>query len=233
MKVQLFHHVVDLPNSEQILLEQIERIKKSKFLDLDSLYHICINGDLSKFNDLIVELKNFKNIKFVQLRNDCTEFEFPTLTYIKEIVDNEQQESYVGYIHMKGSSQVHSVEVQDWRKLLEYFIIDKHLQCINELGNGIDIVGVNFIDAHIGKHFSGNFWWARSKYLKTLPHLPLPRSIDKGKKSPFTNQIYTDSNWRYDHEKWITSGSYKHKELFNSRINHYTTRFPSTFYHHL
>jgi hypothetical protein len=64
-----------------------------------------------------------------------------------------------------------------------YFLVEEYKNCISILDEKYDTVGCDYsidLDQRIFNgyhpyppppHYSGNFWWANSNYLKTLPKL--------------------------------------------------------------
>jgi hypothetical protein len=77
------------------------------------------------------------------------------------------------YTHTKGLRWFNTVQesfVIDWIKLLIYWNIEQWELAVKSLENH-DVYGCNYIINYQGnpKHYSGNFWWATSKYIKTLP----------------------------------------------------------------
>lgn len=54
------------------------------------------------------------------------------------------------------------------RKNLDYFILEKYRLCLYWLERGYDVVGVA-LSLYPTLHFSGNFWWSKSKHLDKLP----------------------------------------------------------------
>lgn len=93
------------------------------------------------------------------------------------------QPSKIWYIHTKGASNVPGtrsehhgentpqviVNVDSWRKYMEYFIIEKHENCIAALDE-YDVCGVEY-RLYRKPHFVGNFWWANSEYIKKLENI--------------------------------------------------------------
>ena len=60
------------------------------------------------------------------------------------------------------------------------------------------------------KHFSGNFWWAKTQYVSKLPSL-----IEK--------TVNVNPN---DAEFWLCQNNPSVYELHNSKINHYIDIYP-------
>jgi hypothetical protein len=89
---------------------------------------------------------------------------------------------------------------QYWREYLEWGVIENYKNCLDSLEYS-DLAGVNFYNTP-SPHFSGSFFWATSKYIKTLP--------DPSTKEWWYNlQKYTKSDWlrtaddRFRDEMWV------------------------------
>jgi hypothetical protein len=231
MKKYLIHHLADLQNAEIIFGEQVSRLIKSGILR-DTEYHVCINGKSDRFQPYLKLLNQLYQISIINIAEDCSQYEYPTLKYLELKVSMLNEPAAIGYIHLKGLINQGMIQVINWRHLMEFFIIDNYKHCIKWLTRDIDIVGCNWtVDTWMKPHFSGNFWWAKSEYIKTLPKLPVPKDCIVGSTSPFTGHIYDNIKcFRYDHENWITSGNYKVKNMYSSGINHYYDCWPEERY---
>lgn len=75
--------------------------------------------------------------------------------------------SKIWYIHTKAARhQKNKFEAlcgDSWRNYMQYFIIERHEDCIQALNNH-DVAGIEW---HFD-HFAGNFWWATSNYIKRI-----------------------------------------------------------------
>lgn len=81
------------------------------------------------------------------------------------------------YIHGKGvTAFTRHLKNQDvgtfrnyfyWRKYLEWAVLEHWRDCVQALEAGADIAGCNF-NRDPWPHFSGNIWWASSRYIHTL-----------------------------------------------------------------
>jgi hypothetical protein len=179
-KAVCFINFVNINNGLDIITDQINYIKKTGLYDkLDYIFIIAL-GKQVKFTFL-----DYK-IKLIYSSSKCSKNEYPVLKFIKLISDNLYFNIKILYIHVKGVMQKpHSYE---WRKYLEYFLIEKHDLCLKMLDN-YHCVGVNqqyyFDDINKYKnHFSGNFWWVNSSYIKNICHV-------------------TKSEDRYVYEHWL------------------------------
>jgi hypothetical protein len=132
-------------------------------------------------------------------------FEIPTINLIRTFCEYNPN-CKILYLHTKGISFPYNQNIIDWRNMMLYFLINKSETCL-QLLNNYDTVGCNYMDfPH--KHYSGNFWWGTSDYIKLLRQIP-------------------DGSVRHDAEWWLLSNnSVKKYELHNSKVNHYHAPYP-------
>lgn len=150
--------------------------------------------------------------------------ETDTLKWVKNY-SIENPDDYILYFHTKGISKQNNA-TEDWRRYMEYFVVENWKDCIVKLDEGYDCCGVMWnskTPQGIHPHFSGTFWWATAKYINTLQ-----------------DNFLNDSN-RYFREYWIGSNqNVKQYEFHNSGLNsfeslkktggHYTLRYPRNNY---
>lgn len=101
------------------------------------------------------------------------EYERPTLLHMKNSSFIDPPDTKYFYLHTKGlrwfgTSQ--EIFIIDWIKLLLYWNIEKYKDAILKL-DSYDTYGCNYYenDGHNPSHYSGNFFWTKSSYLKLLP----------------------------------------------------------------
>ena len=202
-------------------------------------------------------------VTFFQYSVDITRYEVPTLQamhYFSKLsrdlrvqsgIDGDSQ---VLYLHTKGVSYLEDhPEIRDWRDYMLYFLVERWGNATATLAaaDAIDptsVVGVYLrpclcADPFGGRQVSlgsycwcyiGNYWWASSNYLASLPTLSIER------------------NDKYDCEKWVTAGYHRHPEshqfnpktynetavlraeglvsLHTSGIDHYVNTYPRELY---
>ena len=190
------------------------------------LHICCINNWENIVNNIILVLKNYnlydklkeiravilgnkgnytfdKKIKIVYESNNKRLYERKILTILYE--DSIKEDFTVLYLHSKGVKWNNKNKyVNDWVKYLLYFNIKYHEEILNKLVN-YDVVGVNLSLENV-IHFSGNFWWSKSSYIKTLN-----KDIMKEYCGP---------------EYWITQKTDgKFLSIWNSNINHYRNKY--------
>ena len=170
--VVCFIHVCNIdfngePKGINIFNDQINYLKESGLYDkLDYIFVTLLGKNVLLTHDY--------KIKVIYYSENQNEMEFPSIQRIKYFADNISKKIKILYIHTKGvTNKDHSYE---WRKYLEYFLIEKNSLCLNALDH-YKCVGVNhqyyYDENKYRNHFSGNFWWANSDYIKTLPLLEI------------------------------------------------------------
>jgi hypothetical protein len=200
MNTYIYFHVCCLNTWKDIFKQLIAHLKESGLYS--KVTEIRCNV-LTTNNQDIYRLSEYDpKIKIIGASNNLNLFETPTLNLLYE--HSQAEDFNVLYIHTKGVRHTNNPCITDWVKYLTYFNIYRHDICMEELAN-YDAVGVNLQDEP-RLHFSGNFWWSKSQYIRKL-----------GKCN------YTEYN---SPEFWLTEqkvGNYL--SLWLSNINHYATRY--------
>lgn len=167
------------------------------------------------------DLKNFN-------KNPSNNFLTESITLHKLWKESkESSEDYpVLYFHAKGvTSQSRHLNENDvdfgynnlvnyfyWRKFLDWSMLENHEQCLKLLSDSkVDVVGTNY-SSWPTHHFSGNYWWAKSKHIKKLrdPNdLALWHKFRTEKDFPW---YFTD---RIKDEMWVLSEQANIISLFN------------------
>ena len=162
-KIVIFYHICELGNWKEIVDEQLDLIKSSGLYNIIESINI---GFLGEKKNILPYLNN--KIKLVYHSDNKNEYEMPTVNKIMEFCEKEKNEYYILYIHSKGvtkltkNKKVKYNGQHYWRKYMNYWNIYKHKICIEQLNKGFYTVGINCFD----NHYSGNFWWANSIYIK-------------------------------------------------------------------
>jgi hypothetical protein len=68
---------------------------------------------------------------------------------------------------LQGENYAHFVNYAHWRRLLEWSVLERQQAC-RQLLETYDTVGANFC-VWPSPHYSGNFWWANTDYIRKLP----------------------------------------------------------------
>ena len=136
--------------------------------------------------------------------------EFITLSSIEFLSRNMKHNAKILYIHTKGVTTPNNECVNDWRRYMIWGCIENWEAC-TELLETSDTVGVDF-EEQPTRHYSGNFWWANSDYIKTLP--TIKSLIDMPEKDCILTK-------RHNAEFWIgmsNKDQINHFSLHDSKI---------------
>lgn len=133
------------------------------------------NMTLTFFNKQITD-NDLPSISGIPNSNILSETQ--TLSILREHSLQSEEPYNILYFHAKAVTSIETclkrgmygifINYMHWRKHLNFFVLEKYQDCWDKLANGFDVAGSNF-GPWPSKHFSGNFWWAKSDYIKTLP----------------------------------------------------------------
>jgi len=201
-KNTIYFHIAAVGKYQEIFDEIYYQIINSKLIDNVDTVNLCVVGESNLF------VKPNEKIKIHE--NPCVEEgEFFTLNLIKSFSESVDENHKILYVHTKGVTTPNNPCIDDWRHYMTYFNVNQYENCL-EILDEYDSCGVDLVDDPT-VHYSGNFWWANSSYIKKLP------TIDEIK-FPKTPPILSI---RHNCEFWIGMGNGNLKSLWNSNINVY------------
>lgn len=133
---------------------QMEYIENQFYNDYDMFY---------RFNDDIVD-ENTEALTLTRLYEDCHK-----LLNDDDVVFYFHSKGITSYISNVGPGLIKEHRIRHyWRNTLNHYMMTRWRDCVKALETH-DVVGLQCIEEPY-KHLSGNFWWARASYIKTLPH---------------------------------------------------------------
>jgi hypothetical protein len=182
--INVFYHIYSIEGVENIIEDQVNKLKNKGF-------NVFINIDNTKN----YELSEYILDKLKSLTSNITytfenRYEMSTLSMMYK--NALQNDAYYLYIHTKGSSRINSnneppnypyENIENWRKIMDHFCIENSDVCISELKN-YDLVGCNYVSSgsisiDVLSHYSGNFWWSKSEFIRKLPNLDTIQNSDR------------------------------------------------------
>jgi len=194
--------------------------------------HSCnTNGDTYRLEHLLNTLSKFQifekifinnigislqientMVEVTQFSDDTSLYEVPTINKIKKF-SQEHKNCEILYLHTKGTGHPKdSQNINDWIDMMLYFLLERWPVAVNALKDH-DVAGCNYHtydSCRAPPHFSGNFWWAKTGYLESLP--------DCGRN-------------KFDAEFWLLQNNPKLKCLHDTGgMNHYFNVYPSETY---
>ena len=196
--VHVYYHIYVIDGVESIIDEQLNLIKTH----FDFPYILNVGISIADDNISIDYIINkFEKIRDVRSKGN----EFVTLDLIEKDKEKFGDSDYILYIHTKGAS---NQNVISWRHLMNYFNIEK-VKNVFKLFEKTEFntYGVHYIALNNKSHYSGNFWWAKSSYLKTL------NMSGVGKGNRFNAEVH-----------FVQNGvNWKPYSAFNPSLNLYVT----------
>lgn len=209
MAIKGFIHAAMTLQGVNIFDTQFGKLQCFGLLEASDEIHISLVGpDAESFSR--VHTSQYHDNVSIHLYDRLDVYEYPTIHRLQSLAEDADK---IWYIHSKGAcvSYMGSVYTEDWRELMEYYVIEHWEDCVEALDT-YDICGVNWHDNPVN-HFSGNFWWARGDYIKSLPP-----ANDKAED-------------RREAEFWIgRNPNAKVKCFHESNVDHYVTQYPRRLY---
>lgn len=177
----IFYHIFLLGNWRSIVEDQLNTIFGSGLMSHSKLKIGIVHNtetvaDVENIEKLLTNYNNYE-IMFIKHTSSCSECD--TLNELQNFSLQNIENVKILYIHSKGVTQYLSERekhVWNWRKMMEYFLIEKWEDCVEKLNSGFDCCGINYQlhNANIKgiitqiKIFNGNFFWVNSEYVKKL-----------------------------------------------------------------
>jgi hypothetical protein len=204
MKTYIYMHICCVNNWADVLSDLLFKIHDSGLYSHIDKIRCCILGDPTTHLHL---LKSDPKIEIVDTDPNIHLFEPFTMNRLYNDAKNSSEPFYALYLHTKGIRHYgNNPNVVDWVNYLCYFNIYHYAKCMDVLRANFSTVGVNLHKSPV-LHYSGNFWWANSEYIKTLD-----TCILSSYNAP---------------EFWITEkNTGKYACLWDSIVNHYHMAYP-------
>lgn len=204
--VRVYYHIYAIDGVESIINEQLSLIEKH--FDFPYILNVGISIANENISTVSILEKIKLNLRDIRSKGN----EWTTLDLIRNDVEKFGDSDYILYIHTKGASKQSDNKYENiisWRHLMNYFNIEK----VKNVFKLFEKTEFNTYGVMFNGHFySGNFWWAKGDYLKTinLDGLRLNRAAAE------TNYIKNGKDWKpyspYNNESNDDYGTYFKKE---------------------
>lgn len=166
-----------------ILAEQMQALQSSGLADECGEIHLCgSGGDILLASALCPEKTQLENLG----REVASEI--PTIALLQQWSQGHDGDQVL-YFHAKGASHPGDPYAK-WRRCMNRAVIWNWRECVRALQAGFDTAGAHWMTSRRfpmmppnQRYWGGNFWWANTRYLNTLPPV--------------------DSFSRYEAEIWI------------------------------
>jgi len=224
MKNAIFIHAAILDKCKERVIQYLEIISNSGLIENVEFIYICFIGEknIPLNNTDISAYNNKQNIYLIKLSNNLQDFELPTLNYLYNFCSYNINYNIL-YIHTKNVGKEINFCIEEQIEYMLYFLINKWQICIEQLSNyhacGVDLR----IEPVL--HYSGNFWWASSDHIASLPP-----PADFNNLSKYPNPL---QSLRHNQEFWICYNNTKFISLWDCGISVYERhlhRYPKKLY---
>jgi len=154
-----------------IINRQYKKMKESGLIERSENVYICYVSDIEFPCENII---NDPKVKIIV--REKSGYEGVTTTNLKKFCDQTTEENLILYIHNRGLSHSENSPSEDWTLMMEFFLIENWRKSIKQLEEkytcGCEMFShtdrINSNDFIF--HYSGNFWWSRSSYIKLLKY---------------------------------------------------------------
>lgn len=208
-KIAIFYHCLFCLGSPpelvtrafEVVAEQMDALRKSGLLEAATEITVGINGgdETRMYSNLIMPPKAFTVYHGLGSRSE----NMTILTMEKWLRDHGDDWDIL-YFHSKGATHTqyrYIIHGNSWRRCMMNHLIWNWKKCVSDLKD-VESVGCHWMsDQGSDKsqnYWGGNFWWARSSFLKTLP------SISDRQRVKMSGISSLES--RYEAEVWIGNG---------------------------
>lgn len=216
--VHVYYHIYGVENVEPIIDEQLSLIETH--FNFPHIVNIGVAIGSSNLPNSWLWDKFYKlnkpNYRIRDVRANGNEF--VTIDLIEKDRENFGNSDYILYLHTKGASKIDKPLyniLEAWRHYMNYFNIEKASNVFKIFEQtDYNTYGCNFIQESKIPHYSGNFWWAKADFIK---------SID-------VSEI--NKNMRFDAEvNFLTNGvNWKPYSPHNSNVNNYAVELKRSDY---
>jgi hypothetical protein len=195
--MDIFFHVYLKNDFSHILLSKFKKFKASGLYEKSNKIYLSLFGDIEKHQEFLTDLKDlYSKIEYVLIANKEFDNEADTLNFMLKKASEYSSNTPMLYVHAKGVSHTHPImkkNIGAWVRYLDLYTINKWEECIQGLRDN-DAAG-GLYESSDPKHFSGNFFWANSEYIQSLPRITA-YNIDNYNRGEFwilsnTSKVYS------------------------------------------
>ncbi len=165
-----FYHVLLVNHWREIVAEQVNEMVASGLYDAATEFEVGALGPAAEVEALRDVLAATPKLRVVFHDENPNLYEHATLGRL--IAAARQGEFYAVYAHTKGVTHRGDSHA-GWRREMNRHIFAHWRANVAQLAAGCDTSGGRLYRANgcWPRHYSGNFWWARAAYIRTLREL--------------------------------------------------------------
>ena len=171
--MDIYFHCYCFGSYASVLYNKYKKINNSELLKNIDNFYVIVSNTQERHKDFLQQFSTLSNkIKIINLPNPVFNDESDTLNFILQQSNDSSTNRRILYLHTKGVTRSHQLvkkNVDAWVEYLDLYNIHKWKECVDALDTH-DVAG-GLYESSNPKHFSGNFWWANTNYIKTLPEI--------------------------------------------------------------
>jgi hypothetical protein len=171
--MDIYFHCYCFGSYASVLYNKYKKINNSELLKNIDNFYVIVSNTQERHKDFLQQFSTLSNkIKIINLPNPVFNDESDTLNFILQKSNDSSTNRRILYLHTKGVTHSHQLvkkNVDAWVEYLDLYNIHKWKECVDALDTN-DVAG-GLYESSNPKHFSGNFWWANTNYIKTLPEI--------------------------------------------------------------
>ena len=171
--MDIYFHCYCFGSYASVLYNKYKKINNSELLKNIDNFYVIVSNTQERHKDFLQQFSTLSNkIKIINLANPVFNDESDTLNFILQKSNDSSTNRRILYLHTKGVTHSHQLvkkNVDAWVEYLDLYNIHKWKECVDALDT-YDVAG-GLYESSNPKHFSGNFWWANTNYIKTLPEI--------------------------------------------------------------
>ena len=164
--VHIYYHIYAIEGVEEIIDEQLSLIEKH--FDFPYILNVGISIANENISTTSILEKIKPNLRDIRSKGN----EWTTLDLIRTDTEKFGDFDYILYIHTKGASKQNDSQYENiisWKHLMNYFNIELNKNVFNIFNKTeYNTYGTLYGQAGPWKIYSGNFWWMKASYAKTI-----------------------------------------------------------------
>lgn len=167
-KIIGFWHIGVVGVWRKIIAEQYAKLMESGLYDVSEKIVVGFVGGKNRECELNIPILDDPKFE-VFITNDTKDYELPTVARVWKEAQEREESFLCYYFHTKGASLDGTPNEEPgnaWRLYMEYFNLERWEDCV-EILKEYETCGV---EHRVDYLYDGNFWWARSDYIKKLPN---------------------------------------------------------------
>jgi hypothetical protein len=208
-QIKVFYHLTDLPGWETITNEQLNLLESSGLLDAADDIYFNLHYKESSFTQLKARYATRQIVHWIFRNPKKDDFEHTTYCLMRDITGSATYPFNALYFHQKGITKLGTPQenpTRDWRRLMDFWNIEKWELCNFILNNGVDAVSCLLTPNPQDFQYLGTTRWITSEFLWSLPELKLPSQIGYAKQ---LSRLPEYTKYRYEIESVLTYSSKK------------------------